>query len=56
MMAIIPYALAFTTNTMIFVVTKELIPESQANSNTDMATLRLIVSFIIILVINMALG
>ena len=30
MMAIIPYALAFAAGAMIFVVTEELIPESQA--------------------------
>ena len=39
MMAIIPYALAFAAGAMIFVVTEELIPESQTNGNTDVATL-----------------
>ena len=43
MMAIIPYALAFAAGAMIFVVTEELIPESQTNGNTDVATLGLMV-------------
>ena len=40
MMAIIPYALAFAAGAMIFVVTEELIPESQTNGNTDVSHLR----------------
>jgi ZIP family zinc transporter len=56
MMAIIPYALAFAAGAMIFVVTEELIPESQANGNTDMATLGLMVGFVVMLVMDVALG
>lgn len=56
MMAIIPYALAFAAGAMIFVVTEELIPESQANGNTDMATLGLMVSFVVMMVMDVALG
>ena len=53
MMAIIPYALAFAAGAMIFVVTEELIPESQTNGNTDVATLGLIV---VMMVMDVALG
>lgn len=56
MMAIIPYALAFAAGAMIFVVTEELIPESQANGNTDMATLGLMVGFVVMMVMDVALG
>ena len=48
--------MAFTAGAMIFVVTEELIPESQANGNTDMATLGLMVGFVVMLVMDVALG
>ena len=48
--------MAFTAGAMIFVVTEELIPESQANGNTDMATLGLMVSFVVMMVMDVALG
>ena len=56
MMAIIPYALAFAAGAMIFVVTEELIPESQTNGNTDVATLGLMVGFVVMMVMDVALG
>ena len=52
MMAIIPYALAFAAGAMIFVVTEELIPESQTNGNTDVATLGLMVGFVVMMVME----
>ena len=48
--------MAFTAGAMIFVVTEELIPESQANGNTDMATLGLMVGFVVMMVMDVALG
>ena len=48
--------MGFATGAMIFVVTEELIPESQANGNTDMATLGLMVGFVVMLVMDVALG
>lgn len=56
MMAIIPYALAFAAGAMIFVVVEELIPESQTNGNTDVATLGLMMGFVIMMVMDVALG
>ena len=56
MMVIIPYALAFAAGAMIFVVTEELIPESQTNGNTDVATLGLMVGFVVMMVMDVALG
>ena len=41
---------------MIFVVTEELIPESQTNGNTDVATLGLMVGFVVMMVMDVALG
>ena len=48
--------MGFVAGVMIFVVTEELIPESQANGNTDMATLGLMVGFVVMLVMDVALG
>ncbi|MBM7636593.1 ZIP family metal transporter [Streptococcus saliviloxodontae] len=55
-LAIIPYALAFAAGAMIFVVVEELIPESQTNGNTDLATLGLMVGFVMMMVLDVALG
>ncbi|VEB25410.1 GufA-like protein [Actinobacillus lignieresii] len=56
MTAILPYALAFAAGAMIFVVVEELIPESQSGGNTDIATLGLMVGFVIMMVLDVALG
>ena len=48
--------MGFATGAMIFVVTEVLIPESQTNGNTDMATLGLMVSFVVMMVMDVALG
>lgn len=56
MTAILPYALAFAAGAMIFVVVEELIPESQSNGNTDIATLSLMAGFVIMMVLDVALG
>ena len=56
MLQIIPYALAFAAGAMIFVVVEELIPESQNNGNTDIATLGLMIGFVIMMVMDVALG
>lgn len=56
MTAVLPYALAFAAGAMIFVVVEELIPESQSNGNTDIATLSLMVGFVIMMVLDVALG
>lgn len=56
MTAILPYALAFAAGAMIFVVVEELIPESQSNGNTDIATLSLMLGFVVMMVLDVALG
>ena len=56
MTAILPYALSFAAGAMIFVVVEELIPDSQTNGNTDVATLGLMVGFVIMMVLDVALG
>ncbi|OOF42716.1 ZIP family metal transporter [Rodentibacter rarus] len=56
MTSILPYALAFAAGAMIFVVVEELIPESQSNGNTDIATLSLMLGFSLMMILDVALG
>jgi ZIP family zinc transporter len=53
---ILPYALAFAAGAMIFVVTEELIPESQHDGNTDLATMGVIGGFALMMLLDVALG
>ncbi|EAZ96918.1 GufA protein [Flavobacteria bacterium BAL38] len=53
---LLPYALAFAAGAMIFVVVEEVIPETQQDKNTDIATLGLIGGFIVMMVLDVALG
>ena len=55
MTAILPYVLSFAAGAMIFVVVEELIPDSQTNGNTDVATLGLMVGFVIMMILDVAL-
>ena len=51
---ILPYALAFAAGAMIFVVVEELIPESQRNKNIDLATMSLILGFVVMMILDVA--
>lgn len=53
---ILPYALAFAAGAMIFVVVEEVIPETQQDKYTDIATLGFIGGFIIMMSLDVALG
>ena len=53
---ILPYALAFAAGAMIFIVVEEVIPESQRGGNIDLATMGLISGFIVMMVLDVALG
>ena len=48
--------MGFAVGAMIFVVVEELIPDSQTNGNTDVATLGLMVGFVIMMILDVALG
>ena len=48
--------MGFAAGAMIFVVTEDLIPESQTNGNTDVATLGIMVGFVVMMVMDVALG
>ncbi len=56
MRPILPYALAFAAGAMMFVVIEELIPESQAEKNTDIATMGAMLGFAVMMALDVALG
>jgi ZIP family zinc transporter len=53
---ILPYALSFAAGAMIFVVVEEVIPETQQDKYTDIATMGLIIGFIVMMTLDVALG
>jgi len=56
MKPILPYALAFAAGAMIYVVVEELIPESQAEKHTDVATVGAMLGFAVMMTLDVALG
>ena len=48
--------LAFAAGAMIFVVVEELIPESQAGGNGDLATMGVVIGFTVMMIMDVALG
>jgi ZIP family zinc transporter len=53
---LLPYALAFAAGAMTYVVVEELIPESQLDNQTHISTFGLIFGFIIMMILDIALG
>jgi zinc transporter, ZIP family len=53
---LLPYALAFAAGAMIYVVVEELIPESQLEKNTDIATVGTMLGFAVMMTLDVALG
>ena len=56
MFFVLPYALAFAAGAMIFIVVEEVVPESQSGGNTDIATMGLILGFIVMMILDVSLG
>ena len=56
MRPILPYALAFAAGAMIYVVVEELIPESQLEGSTDIATIGAMLGFAVMMTLDVALG
>lgn len=52
----LPYALAFAAGAMIYVVIEEVIPETQRDKYTDLATMGFIVGFVIMMSLDVVLG
>lgn len=55
-MPIMPYALAFAAGAMIYVVIEAVVPESRERGNTNVATLGVILGFIVMMILDVALG
>ncbi len=56
MQPVLPYALAFAAGAMIYVVIEEVVPETQQDRFTDVATLGFIGGFIVMMILDVALG
>ena len=55
-MPVLPYALAFAAGAMVFVVVEEVIPESQVHGFEDVATFGFLAGFVIMMILDVALG
>ena len=53
--SILPFLLAFAAGAMIIVVARELLPES-VKANKNLATVGVIVGFVLMMVLDVALG
>ena len=53
---ILPYLLAFAAGAMIYVVIEELIPESQSGEHTNIGTIGAAIGFVLMMVLDVALG
>ncbi len=53
---ILPYTLCFAAGAMIFVVAEEVIPSSQEEGNSDIATMSLMIGFTVMMILDVALG
>ncbi|MGM9810618.1 MAG: ZIP family metal transporter [Paludibacteraceae bacterium] len=52
----LPYLLAFAAGAMMYVVVEELIPESQAEPHTNIPTLGFTAGFVLMMILDIALG
>jgi len=53
---ILPYAVAFAAGAMIYVVIEEVVPETQQDQYTDTSTIGFIIGFVVMMVLDVALG
>ena len=53
---ILPYFLSFAAGAMIYVVVEELIPESQNGEHSNIGTIGVAIGFIIMMILDVALG
>ena len=52
----LPYTLSFAAGAMIYVVVEELIPESQNGSHSNIGTIGFAIGFVIMMILDVALG
>lgn len=53
---ILPYLLAFAAGAMVYVIVEELIPESQTGHHSNLATIGVGVGFVLMMILDIALG
>lgn len=53
---ILPYLLSFAAGAMIYVVVEELIPESQMGEHSNIGTIGVAIGFVIMMILDIALG
>ena len=53
---ILPYLLAFAAGAMVYVVVEELIPEASQGSHSNLATIGFAVGFVVMMILDVALG
>ena len=53
---ILPYTLSFAAGAMIYVVAEELIPEANEGEHSNLATIGLAIGFVIMMILDIALG
>ena len=53
---ILPYILSFAAGAMIYVVVEELIPESQSGEHSNIGTIGVAIGFVIMMILDVALG
>lgn len=53
---ILPYILSFAAGAMIYVISEELIPEAQEGEHSDIGTIGLAIGFVLMMVLDVALG
>jgi ZIP family zinc transporter len=53
---VLPYLLAFSAGAMLYVVVEELIPETQRGEHSNIGTVSFAIGFIIMMVLDVALG
>lgn len=53
---LIPYTLAFAAGAMVYVIIEELVPESATSGHSDKGTIGFMIGFIIMMIMDVALG
>lgn len=53
---ILPYLLSFAAGAMVYVMVEELIPESQAGEHSNIGTIGVAIGFVVMMILDVALG
>ena len=53
---VLPYILSFAAGAMIYVVVEELIPETQEGEHSDIGTIGVAIGFVLMMILDVALG